>query len=276
MLCSFAGADFCSGKAKREENTVVLSRALTQHGRKSARQNRYVFDSRQLKLTRIEPISPVSLPEGELDLEEQREIHRKGRGRDRAGAACRVRPWPQLCGNGAFAAGHTARARRTRRENTARPRPERALPEGRDKPRKRHRRAGSSDAGTHKARMAGDRKGRIGRRALRPQLYRHGASAAGHTAAARLRRRACAGRGRAERKRYLHRHRCRVRNRLLQAAQSAASAAEGDGQAQRNAHSRPVQPRPHDACRLGKLRPRHRPRRGDTPQRSDPLAPQQE
>jgi hypothetical protein len=25
-----------------------LSRALTQHGRKSARQNRYVFDSRQL------------------------------------------------------------------------------------------------------------------------------------------------------------------------------------------------------------------------------------
>ena len=49
MLCSFAGADFCSGKAKLEENTVVLSRALTQHGRKSARQNRYVFDSRQLK-----------------------------------------------------------------------------------------------------------------------------------------------------------------------------------------------------------------------------------
>ena len=26
-----------------------MSRALTQHGRKSARQNRYVFDSRQLK-----------------------------------------------------------------------------------------------------------------------------------------------------------------------------------------------------------------------------------
>ena len=50
MLCSFAGADFCSGKAKREENTVVLSRALTQHGRKSARQNRYAFDSRQLNL----------------------------------------------------------------------------------------------------------------------------------------------------------------------------------------------------------------------------------
>ena len=50
MLCSFAGADFCSGKAKREENTVVLSRALTQRGRKSARQNRYAFDSRQLNL----------------------------------------------------------------------------------------------------------------------------------------------------------------------------------------------------------------------------------
>ncbi|MBS5689134.1 MAG: hypothetical protein KHW95_02630, partial [Firmicutes bacterium] len=33
-----------------EENTVVLSRALTQHGRKSARQNRYAFDSRQLNL----------------------------------------------------------------------------------------------------------------------------------------------------------------------------------------------------------------------------------
>ena len=49
MLCSFAGADFCSGKTKHEENTVVLSRALTQRGRKSARQNRYVFDSRQLK-----------------------------------------------------------------------------------------------------------------------------------------------------------------------------------------------------------------------------------
>jgi hypothetical protein len=50
VLCSFAGADFCSGKAKLEENTVVLSRALTQHGRKSARQNRYAFDSRQLNL----------------------------------------------------------------------------------------------------------------------------------------------------------------------------------------------------------------------------------
>ena len=37
---SFAGADFRSGKAKLAENTVVLSRALTQHGRKSARQNR--------------------------------------------------------------------------------------------------------------------------------------------------------------------------------------------------------------------------------------------
>ena len=48
MLYSFAGADFCSGKAKLAENTDVLSRALTQHGRKSARQNRYAFDSRQL------------------------------------------------------------------------------------------------------------------------------------------------------------------------------------------------------------------------------------
>ncbi|HCY78405.1 MAG TPA: hypothetical protein DHU74_01640, partial [Clostridiales bacterium] len=38
-----------SGKAKLAENTVVLSRALTQHGLKSARQNRYVFDSRQLR-----------------------------------------------------------------------------------------------------------------------------------------------------------------------------------------------------------------------------------
>ena len=50
MLCSFAGADFCSGKTKHEENTVVLSSALTQHGLKSARQNRYAFDSRQLNL----------------------------------------------------------------------------------------------------------------------------------------------------------------------------------------------------------------------------------
>ena len=220
--------------------------------------------------------SPVSLPKGERNFEEQREIHRKGRGRDRAGAACRVRSWPQLCGNRAFAAGHTARARRTRRENTARPRPERAWPEGCDKPRKRHRRAGSSDAGAYKARMAGDRKSGSGRCTVRPQLYRHRAFAAGHTAAARLRRRACAGRGRAECKRYLHRHPCRVRNRLLQAAQSADRAAESHGQAQRNARARPVQPRPHDACRLGKLRPRHRPRRGDTPQRSDPIAPQQE
>ena len=48
MLCSFAGADFCSGKTKHEESTVVLSSALTQHGLKSARQNRYAFDSRQL------------------------------------------------------------------------------------------------------------------------------------------------------------------------------------------------------------------------------------
>ena len=46
--CSFAGADFCSGKAKLAESTAVFSRALTQHGRKSARQNRYVFDSCQL------------------------------------------------------------------------------------------------------------------------------------------------------------------------------------------------------------------------------------
>ena len=36
MLCSFAGADFWPGKAKLAENTVVLSRALTQHGLKAA------------------------------------------------------------------------------------------------------------------------------------------------------------------------------------------------------------------------------------------------
>ena len=50
VSCSFVGADFCSGKAKLAENTVVLSKALTQHGRKSARQNRYAFDSRQLNV----------------------------------------------------------------------------------------------------------------------------------------------------------------------------------------------------------------------------------
>ena len=54
--CSFAGADFCSGKAKLAENTAVLSRALTLHGRKSARQNRYVFDSRQLKLLSLDRV----------------------------------------------------------------------------------------------------------------------------------------------------------------------------------------------------------------------------
>ena len=236
-----------------------MSRALTQHGRKSARQNRYVFDSRQLKLTRIEPISPVSLPEGNEILKNNEKFTEKAEGaieqarlaafglghsyvgtehlllgilRERAGLGARI-----LRDRGL--SEHCLKDAISRANGTGEP--------------------GVPTQGTHKARMAGDRKGRIGRRALRPQLYRHGASAAGHTAAARLRRRACAGRGRAERKRYLHRHPCRVRNRLLQAAQSAASAAEGDGQAQRNARARPVQPRPHAACRLGKLRPRNRP-----------------
>jgi hypothetical protein len=60
--CSFAGADFCSGKAKLEENTAVLSRALTQHGRKSARQNRYAFDSRQLMHKNMPKMQPALLP----------------------------------------------------------------------------------------------------------------------------------------------------------------------------------------------------------------------
>jgi len=53
---------FCSGKAKLEENTAVLSRALTQHGRKSARQNRYAFDSRQLMHKNMPKMQPALLP----------------------------------------------------------------------------------------------------------------------------------------------------------------------------------------------------------------------
>ena len=40
---------FAQARQSSRRILVVLSRALTQRGRKSARQNRYVFDSRQLK-----------------------------------------------------------------------------------------------------------------------------------------------------------------------------------------------------------------------------------
>ena len=40
---------FVQARQSSRRILVVLSRALTQRGRKSARQNRYVFDSRQLK-----------------------------------------------------------------------------------------------------------------------------------------------------------------------------------------------------------------------------------
>ena len=45
--CSFGRADFCSGEAKPSAILCVLSRALTTHGRKSARQNRCGFGFRQ-------------------------------------------------------------------------------------------------------------------------------------------------------------------------------------------------------------------------------------
>ena len=46
---SFRGADFCPDKETAAANPVGLARPVTQYGRKSARENRYGFDSRHLK-----------------------------------------------------------------------------------------------------------------------------------------------------------------------------------------------------------------------------------
>ena len=47
---------FVQARQSSRRILVVLSRALTQHGRKSARQNRYVFDFRQLKLLSLDRV----------------------------------------------------------------------------------------------------------------------------------------------------------------------------------------------------------------------------